>query len=137
FANTATPLTAKERMGDLSATGGTAPVDPLTGQPFPGRIIPIDRIDPVAKKIIDKYIPLPNLTSGAYEVQIPHPKDTDELLVKADHNLTDAQRLSASVFYTKGSDLVGLLGNLPWVSLDFTWRQYNYHAGETWVGSPI
>ncbi len=137
FANTATPLNAKERGGDLSATGGTAPVDPLNGVAFPGRLIPVTRIDPVAKKILDTYVPLPNLpASGAYEVQIPHPKDTDEVLFKVDHNLNQAHRLSGSVYYTTGLDSVGLLGNIPWVTRDFTWRQYNYNVSETWIVSP-
>ena len=89
FANTATPLNAKERGGDLSATGGTAPVDPLNNfVAFPGRVIPVNRIDPVAKKILDTYIPFPNLlANGAFEAQIPHPKDTDEVLFKLDHNI--------------------------------------------------
>ncbi len=66
FANTATPLTAKERTGDLSSTGGTAPVDPLTGVAFPGKIIPVNRIDPVAQE--DSSTPtsrLPNLPPTA------------------------------------------------------------------------
>lgn len=136
FSNTATPLTAQERAGDLSATTGTAPVDPLTGQPFPGRMIPADRIDPVAKKILDTYIPLPNLPNGLYEVSVPHPRDTDEFLVKGDHNFTEAHRLTASLFYTRGQDLTGLFGNIPWVQRSFNYRQYNYNAGETWVVSP-
>ncbi len=136
FQNTATPLTALERIGDLSATGGTAPVDPLTNLPFPGKIIPPTRIDPVSKKIIDTYLPLPNLANGLYEARIPHPRDTDEILAKLDHNLNNAHRLSGSLFYTKGSDLVGLLGNIPWVSRAFTWNQSNYNASDTWIMSP-
>jgi hypothetical protein len=136
FANTATPLNAKERSGDLSASGGTAPVDPLNGVAFPGRIIPVNRFDPVAVKIINTYIPFPNLTNGAYEVTIPHPKDTDEVLAKVDHNINAAHRLSGSLFYTTGEDVVGLIGNLPWVSRDFNWRQYNYVLSETWIVSP-
>ncbi len=136
FSNTATPFTAKERTGDLSSTGGTAPVDPTTGKAFSGRIIPTSRIDPVAKKIIDTYIPLPNLADGKYEAEIPHPRDTDEILAKIDHNLNDAHKLGGSLFYTSGSDLVGLLGNLPWVSRDFSWRQYNYNLSDTWIVSP-
>ena len=128
FANTATPLTAKERTGDLSSTSGTAPIDPLTGVAFPGKIIPVSRIDPVAKKIFDTYIPLPNLASGAYEAQIPHPKDTDEILFKIDHNINQAHRLTGSLFYTTGSDQVGLIGTLPWVTRDFHWKQYNYNV---------
>ena len=138
FANTATPLNAKERGGDLSSTAGTAPVDPLNGVAFPGRIIPVNRIDPVAKKILDPYIPLPNIPStGILVAQIPHPKDTDEVLGKIDHTISSAHRLSGSVFYTTGEDIVGLLGNIPWVSRDFNWRQYNYNVNETWIVSPI
>ena len=138
FANTATPLNAKERGGDLSATGGTAPVDPLNNVvAFPGRVIPVNRIDPVAKKILDTYIPFPNLlANGAFEAQIPHPKDTDEVLFKLDHNINQAHRLTGSLFYTTGLDSVGLLGNIPWVTRDFSWRQYNYNVAETWIVSP-
>ena len=143
FANTATPFTAAERAGNLSlTTGGTAPVDPLNGVAFPGRIIPVNRFDPVAKKIMDTYIPLPNLpalTAGGqplYEIQIPHPNDTNELVLKGDHNLSDAHRLTGSLFYTAGYDKVGLLGNLDWVTRDFNWSQYNYNASDTWIVSP-
>ena len=53
-------------------------MDPLNNfVAFPGRVIPVNRIDPVAKKILDTYIPFPNLlANGAFEAQIPHPKDT-------------------------------------------------------------
>ena len=39
YNNTATPFTAAERAGDLSASGGNAPVDPTNNQPFPDRQI--------------------------------------------------------------------------------------------------
>ncbi len=136
YNNTATPLTARERTGDLSLTAGTAPVDPLGGAAFPGKVIPGSRLDPVAKKITDTYIPLPNLAAGLYEAQLGHPKDTDEFIGKIDHNLTQTHRLQGSVFETSGSDLVGLLGNIPWVSRNFTWRQYNWNASDTWILSP-
>ena len=137
FNNTAIPLNALEKSGNLSATTGTAPVDPLSGIAFPGRIIPPTRIDPVARKIMDTYLPAgPNLANGLFETQIAHPRDTDEVLVKLDHTVNTAHRLSGSLFYTKGNDLVGLLGNLPWVTRDFHWRQYNYNASDTWIVSP-
>ena len=120
--------------GDLS-TGGT-PVDPLTNVAFPGRLIPVNRFDPVAKKIFEQYIPLPNLPKGLYEVQIPHPNNTDELVVKADHNLNAAHRLTGSVYYTTGEDVVGLLGNIEWVTRNFQWKQFNYNADDTWIVSP-
>jgi hypothetical protein len=54
--------TSLERRGDFSQTrSGTTPViiyDPLTHQPFPGNIIPANRINPVAAKILS-YVPAP------------------------------------------------------------------------------
>jgi len=47
--------TADERAGRFTS----AVRDPLTGQPFPGNVIPADRIDPFAAEIIN-LVPLPN-----------------------------------------------------------------------------
>jgi Carboxypeptidase regulatory-like domain/TonB dependent receptor/TonB-dependent Receptor Plug Domain len=47
--------TADERAGRFTS----AVRDPLTGQPFPGNVIPADRIDPYAAEIIG-LVPLPN-----------------------------------------------------------------------------
>jgi Carboxypeptidase regulatory-like domain/TonB dependent receptor-like, beta-barrel len=137
FKNTATPLTAAERDGDLSLSGGTAPVDPITGLAFPGRIIPADRIDPVVKKIMATYLPLPNVPgSNRFEVQKSHPRDSDELITKVDHNFNPAHRLSGGLFYTTGADTTGLIGDIDWVDRRFQWSQYNYNIKETWIVSP-
>jgi hypothetical protein len=137
FKNDATPLTAAERAGDLSLSGGTAPIDPVTGVAFPGRIIPVDRIDPVVKKIMDTYLPLPNVPgTNRYEVQKSHPRDTDELLTKVDHNFSQAHRITAGLFYSTGADTTGLIGNIDWVDRRFQWSQYNYNVKETWIVSP-
>jgi hypothetical protein len=34
--------------------------DPRTGAPFPGNVIPPDRIDPVARRVLDELYPVPN-----------------------------------------------------------------------------
>ena len=76
FNNTATPLNAIERGGDLSrqrrhrARGSAQPASPSPAASFP-----VTRIDPVAKKIIDTYLPLPNLPgrTARSKSQIPHP----------------------------------------------------------------
>ncbi len=61
--------TAAVRQGNFSATGATL-YDPLTGDsdgrgrtPFPGGIIPDNRISPVAKKLLS-FMPMPNLTNA-------------------------------------------------------------------------
>src|SRR6185503_14262129 len=56
--------TLLNREGDFSdlrtSTGASIPVyDPVTRAPFPGNVIPSDRLDPVAMKAI-AYYPLPN-----------------------------------------------------------------------------
>jgi hypothetical protein len=56
------PTTA-ERVGDF--TQSPTPVrDPLTGQPFPGNVIPADRINPVAASLVG-YYPLPHSAGPA------------------------------------------------------------------------
>ena len=60
--DTRTVLSAAQRAGDFS--GGAAIRDPLTGAAFPGNVIPANRIDPIAAKILDSYIPLPNSSAN-------------------------------------------------------------------------
>jgi outer membrane receptor protein involved in Fe transport len=51
--------TAEMRRGDLSALSETI-FDPLTGQPFAGKIIPANRINSITRQVADLY-PVPNL----------------------------------------------------------------------------
>ncbi len=62
-ASTAIVLTPAQRSGDFSATS-TPIIDPTTGNPFPGNIIPQNRLNPASVNLINTYTPLPN-TSGA------------------------------------------------------------------------
>jgi hypothetical protein len=148
FANTATPFTALERTGDLSKTGGSAPKDPLAGGAlFPNKIIPVSRFDKVSAKLLgctapvsvsttQPCIPLPNLPDGTYEAQVPHPTDGDDSTLKFDHTLTPKHMLSGSWFRASGTDLIPLLGNVPWVTRNFLYHQHNINAGDTWMISP-
>jgi hypothetical protein len=56
-------MTPAQRVGDFSATP-KAVIDPLSGTPFPGNIIPSSRINPVATNLL-QYMPLPNIQQGA------------------------------------------------------------------------
>jgi outer membrane receptor protein involved in Fe transport len=80
------PLSADERVGNFSAV--RTPVrDPLTGQPFPGNIIPADRIDAVAKRLVDpSLMPLPNRADGQLVTTFPTPQNNDQFLIRLDHN---------------------------------------------------
>ena len=66
--------------------------DPLTGQPFPGNIIPADRIVSSAKFFFP-YILQPNSADGRFRAVASQPSDTDEVMVRIDQQLTDKQRI--------------------------------------------
>lgn len=99
FSNNSRPPTAAERAGDFSGSPASQlPIDPDTGQPFPGARIPLARFDPVAAKIASEVLPLPNTADGRYEYTQPESASQYEFLVKADHQFTDREKLSISYF---------------------------------------
>lgn len=96
-ATSAFPPTSAERAGNFSASN-PAPVDPLNGQPFPGRMIPQSRFDPVAVKLLAK-IPLPNDPSGRLSALSPTPTTGDNVVGKFDYSLKQKDRLSFRYYF--------------------------------------
>ena len=130
--------TALERIGNFTQSSGTGPRDPATGATFVcngvQRVICPNRIDPVATRIINDYIPLPNLPNNMWQGNVANPYNSDEFLVKIDHQLTDDHRLTGSYFNTAGSTTVFPgSGNLPWATQNFKWRQHNVNVSDVWV----
>lgn len=82
------PPTAAQRAGDFSASSA-AIVDPETGQPFPGKQIPRERLDPMALNYLDAYVPLPN-DGAQVNTLAARPTDGDQFTVKVDHQLSMA-----------------------------------------------
>ncbi len=100
--------TAAQRNGDFSALLGQGIViyDPLTAvrradgrierQPFPGNIIPPNRLNAIAKEYV-KYYPLPNQAGDAqgrnnFITDNPRGDDFYSMNYRIDHVLTDKQR---------------------------------------------
>ncbi|HJU42535.1 MAG TPA: carboxypeptidase regulatory-like domain-containing protein [Vicinamibacterales bacterium] len=137
YRNTAVVPTPAERNGDFSQSS-RRPNDPLTGQPFPGGIIPSSRFDPAARTIQDRFVPLANLPNQFFEVSAADPVETDEVTFKLDHQLTGQRSLAVSYFYLKGQDSQPMSGsgNIPWVDRDFNWTQHNVNVADTWTLSP-
>jgi outer membrane receptor protein involved in Fe transport len=52
-------LTPAQRQGNFAAAPAQV-VDPLSGNPFPGNLIPPSRLNPVSLNLINTYQPLPN-----------------------------------------------------------------------------
>src|SRR6266568_7287083 len=80
------------RGGDFRGTA-INPRDPVTGQPFPGQVIPANRIDPTAVKIMDFFYPLPNRGTisngyGIYQQFVPETRNRHRGDVRFDHEAT-------------------------------------------------
>lgn len=96
------------RQGDLSQSTSTI-YDPATGDangfnrtPFPGNIIPSNRISPLAARL-NALIPAPTSAGIGvnFEGSTVRQKDTDGFDVKLDHNFTDNNRLSFRYSYQR------------------------------------
>ena len=138
YRNTAVVPTALERAGDFSLSA-LKPRDPVTGLAFPGNLIPADRIDPAARTIQDRYVPMANLPNNFFEVSAPDPLQTDEMTLKIDHHFTPSRSLAASYFFLKGTDTQPMSnatvgsGPIPWVDRDFKWTQHNLNLADMWI----
>ena len=102
--------TALEKMGDFSQTritnGTIQPIiDPLTGQPFPGNVIPANRISPLGQRMLN-LLPTANgvlnaqpgqewTSNSAYDLTPTHSRLNH--VVRIDGVLTEKTRISARV----------------------------------------
>lgn len=96
--------------GDLSKAGGTIR-DPATNQPFPGNIIPKNRISPIALGL-KQFWPLPTkagLVQNATSY-LESPDNYNQANARVDHQLTAAQKLSLAWTYYN-EDLLEYLGS--------------------------
>ena len=97
---TGTLPTADQRLGDCSAYD-TVIYDPMTGNPdgtgrtpFPGNVIPADRIDPTSAQIQSR-IPMPNAAglSGNYSDTGPFNLDRNNYDLKVNWNISNSMML--------------------------------------------
>lgn len=140
--NTAVVPTALERTGDFSQSS-VKPVDPTTKALFPGSLIPMIRFDKTALNILNNYIPGANEAQSTFQAQIPSPYRGDEVLMKIDQSFSDKNRLTGSYYETSGNNtLIPInsggtpVGNLPWSTQQFSWRQQNINTSDTYLISP-
>jgi trimeric autotransporter adhesin len=102
--------TALERAGDfsqtLSATNGPVTiVDPLTGRPFPGNRIPLERISPQASALLD-YYPLPQgegVGQFNYQAPIVTANRQDAIQSRFTQSPTNRTQLNAIINYQRGT----------------------------------
>jgi len=116
--------TQLERQGNFSESiqsGGSVRIyDPLTRQPFNGNVIPESRIDPIARSLLG-YFPQPNVPGlvNNYVLQASVPRDTDDIQLRVQRNITNNDRLAYSLtFQRRDGDVSQPFGFLDTTSGD-------------------
>src|SRR3954470_23181299 len=105
--------TAAERAGDFSKLVNTQgqPViiyDPLTKLPFPGNVIPSNRINPVAANMM-KYLPLPDIdldngNDNYARTSLINNNFETEIALKVEHKFTDKVSLTGFYLYNRTNE---------------------------------
>jgi len=144
--------TLAERAGNfslapLAGCTQSAPVDPLTGQPFPGGVIPADRLSPGGQALLQLYsAPNTNPDAGCnnWQQAVDTPVEWRQENIRVDWSMTDSTRLM--VRYTQDkwqADNTNLWGDDPFPVVGSTWDQpgkslvvqLNKNIGSTAVNS--
>jgi hypothetical protein len=125
---------AAERAGDFSQSVDSLgrPVrifDPLTGSPFPGNVVPQNRISPQARALLTMY-PMPNFSGSArYNYQVPIAGNThqDSLQARLSKSLRKNQLSGNFDYQSIRTDTPNLFGFLhatqsTGLNLGLNWR---------------
>jgi len=122
--------TDAQRAGDFSQSIlGKALVDPATGLPFPGNIIPQGRISPQAQALLKLY-PEPNFASAQYNYQVPIRSitDADNLQTRLNKTINNKNTMSGTFAYSRSTNQMPSIFNFT----DRTGQQ-GINATVTWV----
>ena len=97
----ATP-TAEMRNGDFSSEAariGRPVLDPLSGQPFPGNVIPASRLNNNARILLGYDFPMPTTTGFLnYQQNFSVPENFRQNLIRVDHSFTDKTKVMFRYF---------------------------------------
>jgi Carboxypeptidase regulatory-like domain/TonB dependent receptor len=86
-----TVASAAMKQGDFSGIRNGI-YDPLTGQPFPGNVIPAGRLSPQALYFA-RLIPDPNTSTGTYAWSADRALDADQFTLRIDHSLSEKHKI--------------------------------------------
>ena len=127
---------AQDRTGNFSdLLPGKVITDPANNnQPFPSNTIPGTRLDAVALKVENAYLPLPNLGNQYVTFQNKNVDDT-QYLVKIDHNFSDKNHFSGRYFYDEYNFQRPFTAPLGFYSLDL-FRNQSVTLSDTHTFTP-
>jgi len=140
FVNNVSTPTGAERAGDFSAAvASQRPVDPSNNQPFANALIPVSRFDPVAKTIMERYVPLPNTADNRLQSTGSSRDNENQYLIKVDHMLNSNQKVYGSLFWINGNSYQPFPSGtqVPNYANNTTqYRQRNIVMSHDWIVSP-
>lgn len=91
--------TEKQRRGDFSDLPiFQRPVDPQTGGPFPGGVIPMNRLNPISLAYLKRFIPLPNHGGNSFIVERSTDFLSDQYALRVDHRIGSGDNLYVTVY---------------------------------------
>jgi trimeric autotransporter adhesin len=96
--------TSAERAGDFSQSPMLV-IDPVSGAPFPGNVVPQSRISPQAEALL-RFYPMPNFgQSSTYNFQVPLIGSNNQDILQAvlDRKLNTKDQLSANVVWQRNA----------------------------------
>jgi hypothetical protein len=124
--------TIAEKQGDFSGailTGGPPPLDPLTGQPFPGNRIPANRLSPAGLALV-KIFPNPNNpsdpTGSNWISSALEPVNTRQDLIRGDVTITSKMNLMVRYInetWSHANAAGNFWGDTPFPTLSSDWDQ--------------
>jgi hypothetical protein len=143
--NTATVPTAKMRTGDFSellnpsnqfTNGVRVLIDPTTGQPFPGNVIPTGRLSPTGMAMLNAFpVPTPGFQQGANNVIMSsdNPQDQRKDNIRLDYRLNDKNQFSYRYGKYSWTAIDAFRGTFPFARTD--WSRPNKTQTASWTSS--
>lgn len=141
--------TADIRSGDFSATGTTIfdpnTLDPSTGQrqPFPGNVIPANRIHPVTQFFLNRFVPVIPAGSPITNNFVSNPTQTqniDQFSIRYDRDFSEKDSINARYTRNKYTALLprgdsGVATPIDGLGEDITLYGQNHKIGWTHIFS--
>ena len=118
--------------------------DPLAGLPcaaseargcFPANTIPANRIHPISRAIMERYIPLPNASTGGpinFVVARTISGGNDQQVARLDHNFSSRDRFSGRWFWSRTPETQPF-GNSAYPGLDVLLTRDKYDVAATYT----
>ena len=131
---TYTSPTAAMRSGDFASLGKPI-TDPLTGNPFPGNLIPANRLSVPAVNFLSRFVPPPNLSNGIFSGASAGTSNWDSYMGRVDYLISSKDQVFGHYIYSLNTSLVNR-GSTPTMFQNQRFPRHSVTLNETHTFSP-